>query len=63
VVSGSEDGRICFWDLIESKLVHAIEKAHETTVYSLSYHPELAIMLSASSDGKVKLWKDKAEEE
>ncbi|CAB3989473.1 WD repeat domain-containing 83 [Paramuricea clavata] len=63
VVSGSEDGRICFWDLIESKLVHAIEKAHKTTVYSLSYHPEQPIMLSASSDGKVKLWKDKAEEE
>ena len=63
VVSGSEDGRICFWDLIEGKLMHTIEKAHKTTVYSLSYHPEKAAMLSASSDGTVKLWQEKAEGE
>lgn len=59
VVSGSEDGRICFWDLIEGELIHSIEKAHKATVYTLSFHPEQPSMLSASSDGTVKLWQDK----
>lgn len=56
VVSGSEDGRICFWDLVEGKIVHTLEKAHESVVYSISYHPAEIALLSASSDGKVKVW-------
>ncbi|CAH3185776.1 unnamed protein product [Porites lobata] len=58
VVSGSEDGRICFWDLVEGKIVHTLEKAHESVVYSISYHPAEIALLSASSDGKVKVWHD-----
>ena len=58
VVSGSEDGRICFWDLVEGKIVHTLEKAHESVVYSISYHPTEIALLSASSDGKVKVWHD-----
>lgn len=58
VVSGSEDGRICFWDLVEAKIVHTLDKAHESVVYSLSYHPTENYLLSASSDGKVKVWHD-----
>ena len=56
VVSGSEDGRICFWDLVEAKIVHTLEKAHKSVVYSISYHPTEICLLSASSDGKVKAW-------
>ena len=58
VVSGSEDGRICFWDLVEGKIVHTLQKAHESVVYSISYHPTEIALLSASSDGKVKVWHD-----
>ena len=58
VVSGSEDGRICFWDLVEGKIVHTLEKAHQSVVYSISYHPTEVALLSASSDGKVKVWHD-----
>ena len=56
VVSGSEDGRIIFWDLVEAKIVFQLDKAHESVVYSLSYHPSEICLLSASSDGKVKVW-------
>lgn len=58
VISGSEDGRICFWDLVEAKIVHTLEKAHQSVVYSISYHPTEICLLSASSDGKVKVWHD-----
>lgn len=58
VVSGSEDGRICFWDLVEGKILHTLEKAHQSVVYSISYHPTEIALLSASSDGKVKVWHD-----
>ena len=34
VVSGSEYGRICFWDLVEGKIGHTLEKAHQSVVYS-----------------------------
>eukprot|EP00794_Sanderia_malayensis_P016042 gene16042-17664_t len=56
VVSGSEDGRICFWDLIEGNLVHSLEHGSKEVVYSLSVHPEGDCLLSASSNS-VKLWK------
>ena len=46
VVSGSEDGRICFWDLVEAKIVHTLEKAHKSVVYSITYHPtEICLLL------------------
>lgn len=57
IVSGSEDGKICFWDLIEGTLVMTKDQAHKSIVYSLSYHPKEDCLLSASSDGTVKLWR------
>ena len=62
VISGSEDGRVCFWGLVEGKMVHCMEKAHKSVVYSLSYHPSEVCLLTASSDGTVKVWKDKDSE-
>lgn len=58
VVSGSENGNIYFWDLVEAKIVHTLEKAHKLVVYSISYHPTANCLLSASSDSKVKVWHD-----
>lgn len=55
VVSGSEDGHIYFWDLIDAKTVTKIEKAHSGVIYSLSRHPTENILLTAATDG-VKLW-------
>ena len=55
VVTGSEDGHIFFWDLIEAKIVTKIEKAHLGVIYSLSIHPTENLLLTAATDG-VKLW-------
>ena len=55
VVSGSEDSRIVFWDLVEAKVVHTLT-GHTKAVVSLDFHPEKVCMLSASSDGTAKCW-------
>ncbi|KAF1742005.1 hypothetical protein MXB_264 [Myxobolus squamalis] len=54
VVSGSEDGRIVFWDLVSAKIIKEIP-AHSGPVVSLSYSPKNNRLLTASSDG-VTLW-------
>ena len=58
VISGSEDSMIYLWDLVEGggsvkrKLV-----GHGGAVVSLAPHPKKeSILLSASSDGTIKLW-------
>ncbi|XP_071497727.1 WD repeat domain-containing protein 83-like [Diadema antillarum] len=56
VVSGSEDGRICFWDLVQGSMTTTIEKAGKNAVHSLSFHPQEPCLLSAS-EGLVKVWR------
>lgn len=56
VVAGSEDGRVCFWDLVDEQLVHSL-KAHSGTVCSIDYHPTEHCLVSASVDGTCKVWK------
>lgn len=55
VYSGSEDGFLYVWDLVDAvvkqKLMHATERA----VHSLSYHPEEDKLLSAQEQF-VYLW-------
>ncbi|KAI1313461.1 WD repeat-containing protein 83 [Mortierella claussenii] len=55
VISGSEDGRIFIWDLMEGNVVHKIE-AHSKIVSAIAYHPTEDRMCSASVDGSVKTW-------
>jgi len=55
IISGSEDGHIYFWDLIEAKVVAKLENVHKGVVYSLSKHPSKNILLTAGTDC-VKLW-------
>lgn len=62
VVSGSEDGYIYFWDLIESKVVHKLKHGPSGVVYSVSVHPTKNCLLTASSNS-VKLWTDTSDEE
>ncbi|KAI9351996.1 WD40-repeat-containing domain protein [Obelidium mucronatum] len=55
VVSGSEDGRICFWDLVEGTLESSIA-AHGAgalgrLVTSVAYHPKDDALVSTSADG------------
>lgn len=56
VVSGSEDSMIYLWDLVDGKVKKTL-KGHEKAVVSLAAHPKInSILLSASSDGTIKLW-------
>ncbi|KAK3825422.1 MAG: WD40-repeat-containing domain protein [Benniella sp.] len=55
VLSGSEDGKIYIWDLMEGEVVHQIE-AHSKIVSAIAYHPTLDRMCSASVDGSIKTW-------
>ncbi|XP_003390666.1 PREDICTED: WD repeat domain-containing protein 83-like [Amphimedon queenslandica] len=59
IVSGSEDGKIYFWDLVEGNVVQTLKQSQSSSciVYSLSYHPNSACLLSAGSEGPVKVWK------
>ena len=56
VVSGSEDGDVCYWDLVESRMVYRARRAHPSAIASSSYHPTKPALLTASVDGTVKLW-------
>lgn len=56
VVSGSEDGKIYFWDLIEGS-VTTTDKVGSGAVHSVSFHPLEACMLSAS-ETKVHVWRE-----
>ncbi|XP_070538797.1 WD repeat domain-containing protein 83-like [Ptychodera flava] len=48
IVSGSEDGKICFWDLVEGTMIQAVNKAGRGPVHSLSFHPTESCLLTAS---------------
>lgn len=56
VASGSEDGSIFFWDLVDASVVSKI-KAHSSVVTSVSYHPKDNCMITSSVDGTVRVWK------
>ncbi|KAK9915970.1 hypothetical protein WJX75_006744 [Coccomyxa subellipsoidea] len=55
VLSGSEDGRVCYWDLVEETMVESFQ-AHSGVVCSLVVHPDGDMLLTSSTDGTVKVW-------
>lgn len=55
VITGSEDGRVCFFDLVEGTLVKSI-KPHARLVTSVAYHPKEDIMVTTSTDGSIKVF-------
>ncbi|GJP75387.1 hypothetical protein CLOP_g5840, partial [Closterium sp. NIES-67] len=55
VVSGSEDGRVVAWDLVEGA-VAGQHSAHKGAVTGLAFHPDDKHMLTCSADGSVRLW-------
>ncbi|KAF2357405.1 WD40 repeat [Trinorchestia longiramus] len=55
VFSGSEDGYVYCWDLISSKLSYKLPHPGSRVVHSLSPHPSLPKLLTASL-GQVWLW-------
>ncbi|XP_013396649.1 WD repeat domain-containing protein 83 [Lingula anatina] len=57
ILSGSEDGKVYVWDLVEGKLLKTLDHGTKT-VHSLSYHPSESCLLTAM-EGKVYVWKSK----
>ncbi|XP_056426314.1 WD repeat domain-containing protein 83 isoform X2 [Hyla sarda] len=55
VVSCSEDGSVCFWDLVEGSLALKLPVS-KGVIQSLSYHPTEPCLLTAS-EGEVQLWR------
>lgn len=58
VISGSEDGLVYYWDLVEAKIVHKLNHGTTRAIHSISHHPEQTCLLTASGD-KIFVWKDK----
>ncbi|BFZ16790.1 hypothetical protein BsWGS_19829 [Bradybaena similaris] len=55
ILSGSEDGCVFIWDLVEASLVHKLDHEVSRTVHSLSFHPRDPVLLTACGD-KVMVW-------
>lgn len=56
VLSGSEDGTIYIWDLVEAKVIQKLVHEGQKVVHSLTYHPSETCLVSASGD-KMYVWK------
>jgi mitogen-activated protein kinase organizer 1 len=58
VISGSEDGSIHIWDLMEAKRVELLH-LHTKSICGIAYHPveKEICLLSSSADGTVRVWK------
>ena len=71
VMMGSEDGRVCVWDVMTSDPVASMggagqPRAHARTVSCVAPHPsrtEVATFLTSSFDNSIKLWVGRAEGE
>ena len=66
VMSGSENGMVYVWDLVEggcvAKLDHCGESGGGRTVHSLAAHPARCQLVTASR-GEVVVWQDKEDEQ
>ncbi|GMH42600.1 hypothetical protein BSKO_10519 [Bryopsis sp. KO-2023] len=55
VVGASEDGFVYYWDLVRSNIAKQF-RAHKDTVCSIATHAECHVLLTASTDGEIKVW-------
>ena len=61
IYSGSADGRVLIWDLLQAPGgggggVHAVLHGHRGPVRDVAWHPMLPLILSASFDGSLGVW-------
>ncbi|KAL1927053.1 hypothetical protein VTP01DRAFT_5016 [Rhizomucor pusillus] len=54
-ISGSEDGHVYIWDVLDAKLVKKL-KSHDGIVVSVDYHPSDTAMVTAGDDGCIRVW-------
>lgn len=56
VISGSEDGKVYIWDLLEASVVGTLDHGGKV-VHSVSFHPTECCLLTAC-ENKMTVWKD-----
>jgi mitogen-activated protein kinase organizer 1 len=56
VVSGSESGDVCMWDLVEGELRHRLAAHPGSVVSTLAYHPAQHCLVTGAANGSVKTW-------
>ncbi|KAJ3405659.1 hypothetical protein HDU80_001000 [Chytriomyces hyalinus] len=55
-VSGGSDGAIKYWDVGTDYSVGGMDQAHESTVFSLDFHPAGHLLASGSNDHTTRFW-------
>ena len=55
LISGADDRMVKIWDYQNKTCVQTLE-GHAQNISSVSFHPELPIILTGSEDGTVKVW-------
>lgn len=55
IISGSENGSIFYWNLLDSKLLGTVNNDNKRVIHSLATNPNVDELLSAS-ENKVYLW-------
>merc|ERR1719266_634359 len=55
LISGADDRMVRIWDYQNKTCVQTLE-GHAQNISSVSFHPELPIILTGSEDGTVKIW-------
>jgi mitogen-activated protein kinase organizer 1 len=55
VLSGSEDGSVVVWDLMDAKVLARL-KHHTKPTCAIAYHPKETMMVTASYDGTAVVW-------
>lgn len=59
VISGSEDGFIYFWDLIEAKVKEKVKLKDNKVIHSIAQHPETNCLLAAFEKSLIVLKNEK----
>ncbi|KFY40773.1 hypothetical protein V495_05270 [Pseudogymnoascus sp. VKM F-4514 (FW-929)] len=62
IVSGSEDGKIVFWDTKSKEILQKLD-AHDGVVLSVDTHPESGRIVSCGVDNKIKVWVNEGDDE
>ena len=58
VVSGSEDGKVYFWDLVESEIAESVQvNPSGAAAAALAWHPQGDCLVTAEAKGDVHVWK------
>jgi len=55
IISGADDRLIKIWDYQNKTCVQSLE-GHAQNISSVTFHPELPIILTGSEDGTVRIW-------